>query len=75
MIQPATLIGQKAAGDGKHAPTFTASLLRACFCCWRQEVDDWISAGTEDRVSAEFYVEIMLMQMIRLLTFRWWCLC
>jgi len=37
-------------------------------------VDDGISAGTEDRVLAEFWVEMMLMQVM-LLTFRWCCCC
>jgi hypothetical protein len=36
-------------------------------------VDDGIYAGTEDPVLAEFCVEMMLMQVIMLLTFRWCC--
>jgi hypothetical protein len=38
-------------------------------------VDDGISAGTEHPVLAEFCVEMMLMQVIMLLTFRWCCCC
>jgi hypothetical protein len=38
-------------------------------------MDDGISAGTEDRALAEFYIEVMLMQVIMLLTFWWCCWC
>ena len=69
------LLSRKQRRSKKSAPTFTASLLGVCFCCWRQEVDDWISAGNEDRVLAEFWVEMMAMQMIVLLMCRWWCWC
>ena len=33
-------------------------------------MDDGSSAVTEDRLLVEFYVEMMLMRMITLLTFR-----
>jgi hypothetical protein len=76
MIQPATLIERKAAGDKKNSvPTFFASLLRVYFRCWCQEVDDGSSADTEDQVLAESYAEMMMMQMITLLKFWLCCWC
>ena len=69
------LLREKQRGTKKSAPTVTAWLLVVCCCCWRQEVDGGNSAGTEGRLLAEFYVEMMLMEVIMLLTFRWCCWC